>query len=131
MSNLTAEKYNERAFVVRGNTRKYKEELKKLGGRWNPNLKNGPGWIFSIRQHTIGVNKFLKNVNNLSPKKVEKQTYVEEKVVEKEEEEVEKEEEVVEEVVEPPPLHSESTCAVLFWTTFLPLLLILAINHSL
>ena len=61
-SPIYAENYNERAFVVRGETGRFKHALKNLGGRWNPNLKNGPGWIFSIRQHKNSVDKFLLKV---------------------------------------------------------------------
>lgn len=43
---LKIEEYSERSVVVYGETRKYKEDLKKLGGKYNVNLKNGSGWIF-------------------------------------------------------------------------------------
>lgn len=38
--------YTEKSIAIQGDTRKYKEDLKKLGGKYNENLKNGPGWIF-------------------------------------------------------------------------------------
>jgi hypothetical protein len=44
---LTCENYTEKSIVVRGDTKEYKEELKKLGGKYNANLKGGGGWIFS------------------------------------------------------------------------------------
>ena len=48
-------KYTDKSVVIKGDTKKYKEDLKKLGGRWNPNLtdKEGNkfgGWIFSIKR---------------------------------------------------------------------------------
>lgn len=46
-TDLTIEEYTARSVVVQGDTRKYKEDLKKLGGKYNGRLKNGPGWIFS------------------------------------------------------------------------------------
>lgn len=45
-NDLKIEEYTDRSIVVNGETRKYKEDLKKLGGKYNGNLKNGPGWIF-------------------------------------------------------------------------------------
>ena len=45
-TDLTLEDYTSQAVVVQGDTRKYKEDLKKLGGKYNGRLKTGPGWIF-------------------------------------------------------------------------------------
>jgi hypothetical protein len=45
-SDLTIEDYNGRCVVMYGNTRKYKEDLKKMGGKYNGRLNNGPGWVF-------------------------------------------------------------------------------------
>ena len=39
--------YSDKSFVVRGDTKPIKECLKALGGKWNPYLKGGKGWIFS------------------------------------------------------------------------------------
>ena len=40
--------YTDKSFVMRGeDTTKHKETLKTLGGKWNSNLKDGGGWIFS------------------------------------------------------------------------------------
>jgi hypothetical protein len=44
------ENYSEKSFVVCGEkTIKFKSRLKELGGKYNPNLKCGAGWIFSIK----------------------------------------------------------------------------------
>lgn len=43
---ITISDYTARSVVVQGDTRKYKEDLKKLGGKYNGRLKDGPGWIF-------------------------------------------------------------------------------------
>jgi len=43
---ISLEEYTDRSIVVRGETRKYKEDLKKLGGKYNSRLKGEPGWIF-------------------------------------------------------------------------------------
>ena len=41
--------YSDKSFVVTGDTKQHKEELKKLGGKWNSNLSCGAGWIFSLK----------------------------------------------------------------------------------
>jgi len=43
-------KYSERAFVVLGETKTLKEDIKALGGAWNANLTCGKGWIFSAKK---------------------------------------------------------------------------------
>lgn len=45
---LQIEDYSNWSFVVRGDTKEHKVQLKNLGGKWNPNLKGGAGWIFKI-----------------------------------------------------------------------------------
>ena len=45
-TDLKIEEYTSKSVVVNGETRKYKEDLKKLGGKYNGFLNNGPGWIF-------------------------------------------------------------------------------------
>lgn len=45
-TDLTLSDYTNLSIVVQGDTRKYKEDLKKLGGKYNGRLKTGPGWIF-------------------------------------------------------------------------------------
>jgi hypothetical protein len=45
-TNITVTDYSNNSVVVEGETIKYKEDLKKLGGKYNAKLKNGPGWIF-------------------------------------------------------------------------------------
>ena len=47
MTDLEIINYSEKSFVVRGNTKDHKEDLKSLGGKWNSNLRDGGGWIFS------------------------------------------------------------------------------------
>lgn len=39
--------YSEKAFVITGDTRDKKDLLKSLGGRFNPRLNCGAGWVFS------------------------------------------------------------------------------------
>ena len=58
---LIIEDYSERSIVVRGDTKPYKEELKEMGGRFNRNLRDGCGWIFS-KKHEEEVRKFIENL---------------------------------------------------------------------
>ena len=63
------ENYSDKSFAVFGDTKLHKDNLKLLGGRYNPNLKiNGEkkiGWIFSNKNKTL-VEKYITNLN---PKK--------------------------------------------------------------
>ena len=45
-SDMKISDYTDKSIVVQGETRKYKEDLKKLGGKYNPQLNGGPGWVF-------------------------------------------------------------------------------------
>jgi len=47
MTDLSCTDYSDKAIVVRGDTKDHKEDLKKLGGKYNANLRDGSGWIFS------------------------------------------------------------------------------------
>lgn len=42
--------YSEKAIAVVGDTRDIKDKLKELGGRFNPRLSCGAGWVFSKKQ---------------------------------------------------------------------------------
>lgn len=42
--------YSEKALAVVGDTRDIKDKLKDLGGRFNPRLSCGAGWVFSKKQ---------------------------------------------------------------------------------
>lgn len=43
---ISIEQYTEKAIVVRGDTKEYKDKILELGGKWNTNLRGGGGWIF-------------------------------------------------------------------------------------
>lgn len=64
---LSITEYNKYSFVIKGDTRKYKEELKKMGGKFNPNLIDGPGWIFPKTKESY-VRLFIENTTNLLEK---------------------------------------------------------------
>ena len=75
-TDLKIEEYTDRSVAVYGNTRKYKDDLKKLGGKYNSNLKNGPGWIFP-KSSQGEIMKFIKNGEHLTPEQItEKHTHI-------------------------------------------------------
>lgn len=43
---LTVERYSDKSYVVRGDTRTHKDLLKENKLRYNGSLNGGPGWIF-------------------------------------------------------------------------------------
>ena len=50
MADITITDYTEKSFVLRGDTKEYSRFLADSGGKWNPNLKDGDGWIFSMKK---------------------------------------------------------------------------------
>lgn len=46
MANFEIIDYSDKAIAVVGDTREIKDALKRMGGRFNPRLKCGAGWIF-------------------------------------------------------------------------------------
>ena len=73
--------YSEKAIVVIGDTRDIKEKLKELGGRFNPRLSCGPGWVFSKKQRAE-VEKILEggkiDKKDSAPNKSKKNTAINE-----------------------------------------------------
>lgn len=63
MTDLYIEKYSDKSFVVRGDTKHYKEQLSAMCGRYNPNLKGGEGWVFSTTRRKEEVTEWLDNLN--------------------------------------------------------------------
>ena len=55
---IRIQNYSDKSFVVYGDTKEFKEVLKKLGGKWNRNLSGGPGWIFP-NNYRDDVNKWF------------------------------------------------------------------------
>lgn len=49
---LIIENYSDKSFAIFGDTKEHKEELKKLGCKYNSNLKGKSGWIFSNSQRS-------------------------------------------------------------------------------
>lgn len=53
------QKYTDRSIKLSGEiTREYAEAIKGMGGKYNPNLKDGKGWIFGINKQGI-VQQFI------------------------------------------------------------------------
>lgn len=50
VASYTVVDYSEKAIAVTGDTRAISDQLKALGGRFNPRLSCGAGWIFSKRK---------------------------------------------------------------------------------
>jgi hypothetical protein len=62
--------YSEKSFKVEGNdTKKYRQELKDLGGKYNPRLKGGPGWIFSNKRRA-SIEHFIESTQEKEEKEV-------------------------------------------------------------
>ena len=62
---LFIEKYKGgKSFVVRGDTIKHKEQLKKMRGLWNPRLEGGAGWVFSNRHLDKIINYIKKKTHS-------------------------------------------------------------------
>ena len=54
--------YSDKSIVVVGDgTKPHKDSLKELGGKYNPNLRGGTGWIFS-KKATEKVQSFLESI---------------------------------------------------------------------
>ena len=49
MTTMTIVDYSDKSFVLTGDTKIYKDEIKRMNGRWNPFLKEKgikQGWVF-------------------------------------------------------------------------------------
>ena len=67
---LSYEEYNKKSYAVRGNKAKYEAQIKSIGGRWNPRMKDEAGWL--VPKENINALKVIidsvNNVNNSSSK---------------------------------------------------------------
>lgn len=59
-TNLSIIDYSEKAFAVVGDTKAVKDDLKKMGGRFNAKLSCGAGWIFSNKMREA-VERFVSS----------------------------------------------------------------------
>ena len=61
---LSLEDYTDKSFTVHGDaTKTYKDYLRNMGGKFNRNLKNGPGWVFPLSKKEQVV-EFVTLVNS-------------------------------------------------------------------
>ena len=50
-SRIVVRRYSERALVICGDSRLYKEDFKRIGALFNPRIDNGrPGWVISVKR---------------------------------------------------------------------------------
>ena len=71
MTDITITDYTEKSFVLRGDTKEYSRFLADSGGKWNPNLTDGAGWIFSMKKREkieSWIKSESKNESNLDSK---------------------------------------------------------------
>ena len=73
---MELKEYSERSFAIYGETKEYKTELKNLGGKFNPNLKDGAGWIFSIK-YKEDVENWMQNIEPISGERLSVKEYSE------------------------------------------------------
>ena len=70
---ITLKKYTDKSVVVRFDIasleslvrNKYINMMKSMGGKWNPNLYTGAGWIFPISK-TPELRETIKEMNNIT-----------------------------------------------------------------
>jgi hypothetical protein len=67
---MNIEDYTEKSFVVFGETKNHKETMKEMGGKYNSNLKVGPGWVFS-KSNKEKVEEWLNSVSISKPTKID------------------------------------------------------------
>ena len=66
--------YSERSFVLLGDTKAHKDIIKEMGGKWNPSLSCGSGWIFS-KKNQDNVEKWMSELDH--PRNIQEISYVE------------------------------------------------------
>ena len=72
---LKIDTYSDKSFVIRGEeTKEYKDKLKDLGGKWNSNLKDGGGWIFS-NNNKNKVQDWIDEVTFVQEKDIDNKKY--------------------------------------------------------
>ena len=80
---LQYEIYNKDRFAVRGDRDTYQAVMKRLGGRWNPRMRGGEGWLVPIDRE----NELEDLVNGASTRSTRKRYHREQSAGETESEE--------------------------------------------
>lgn len=111
---LHYEKYNNKSLAVRGNKAMYHDLINGIGGRWNPRMKDEPGWLLTIDKEpalkklidSLQRSSKLDNIASHSKSRKGQSKYhraLSESENEEEDEEEEEDEDEVEEEDEPSP----------------------------
>lgn len=66
MATFFVKQYTDKSFVLRSNppdaTKQYTANLVSLGGKYNPHLQGGAGWIFGIKQWSPVITAFAATI---------------------------------------------------------------------
>ena len=65
--------YSDKSFVITGNTKEYKDDLKEMGGKWNSKLTCGSGWVFSLTKRKDVENWIREKNENCTPNSIPKE----------------------------------------------------------
>lgn len=58
---ITLEDYSEKAVAIFGDTKPHKDNLSKLGGKFNSNLRGRSGWIFSKAKSADVLKQYIED----------------------------------------------------------------------
>lgn len=70
---LSYEVYNKQRLAVRGDRDKYQEIIKAIGGRWNPRMRGGEGWLVPISQQEK-LEKIIRDLTGVQSTQTHQQT---------------------------------------------------------
>jgi len=65
MTDLLCENYNKRSVAIRGNKDKYQNAMENIGAKWEPRMKNGPGWILP-KENEPDLQRLIESFQKLS-----------------------------------------------------------------
>jgi len=65
MTDIIYDNYNKRSVAVRGNKDKYQNAMKGIGAKWNPRMKDGPGWILP-KENEPELQRLIKSFKKMS-----------------------------------------------------------------
>ena len=64
--------YSDKAIVVYGNTKDFKDHFINIKGKWNSNLRDGSGWVFPKSKLKV-VEELVDSIKNNKPSVVSKE----------------------------------------------------------
>ena len=53
---LTYKNYTKNRLAIYGEKELYEKQVKEIGGKWNPRMKGGVGWIIDIEKKVVNLN---------------------------------------------------------------------------